>query len=48
VIASLKDQYAHLRSDYEDLTTTFHGEYPKVKTLEARMLTIAGRIKNEY
>jgi capsular exopolysaccharide synthesis family protein len=47
VIASLKDQYALLRSEYEDLTTTFHGEYPKVKTIEARMLTIAGRIKNE-
>jgi len=47
VIASLKDQYAQLRSEYEDLTTTFHGEYPKVKTLEARMMTIAGRIKNE-
>jgi capsular exopolysaccharide synthesis family protein len=47
VIASLKDQYAKLRSEFEDLTTTFHGEYPKVKTLEARMLTIAGRIKNE-
>ena len=47
VIASLKDQYARLQSEYEDLTTTFHGEYPKVKTLEARMLTIAGRIKDE-
>jgi capsular exopolysaccharide synthesis family protein len=47
VIASLKDQYAQLRSEYEDLTTTFHGEYPKVKTLGARMLTIDGRIKNE-
>jgi len=47
VIASLKDQYAQLRSEFEELTTTFHAGYPKVKTLEARMLTIAGRIKNE-
>jgi len=47
VIASLKDQYALLRSEFEDLTTTFHGEYPKVKTLKARMLTIANRIGNE-
>ncbi len=47
VIASLKDQYAQLRSEFEDLTTTFHAGYPKVKNLEARMLTIAGRIKTE-
>ena len=47
VIGSLKDQYAKLRSEFEDLTTTFHGEYPKVKTLEARMLTIGERIKSE-
>jgi capsular exopolysaccharide synthesis family protein len=47
VIGGLKDQYAQLRSEFEDLTTTFHGEYPKVKNLEARMLTIASRIKNE-
>ena len=47
VIGSLKDQYAQLRSEFEDLATTFHGEYPKVKNLEARMLTIADRIKNE-
>jgi succinoglycan biosynthesis transport protein ExoP len=47
VIASLKEQYAEVRSEFEDLTTTFHGKYPKVKNLEARLLTIAGRIKNE-
>lgn len=47
VIGSLKDQYAQLRSEFEDLATTFHGEYPKVKNMEARMLTIADRIKNE-
>jgi len=47
VIASLKDQYAKLQAEYEDLSTTFHGEYPKVKNLEARMLTIASRIEAE-
>jgi uncharacterized protein involved in exopolysaccharide biosynthesis len=47
VIGGLKNQYAQLRSEFEDLTTTFHGEYPKVKNLEARMLTIANRIKYE-
>ena len=47
VIAGLKDQYAQVQSEFEDLTTTFHGKYPKVKNLEARLLTIAGRIKNE-
>ena len=47
VIGSLKEQYAVLQAEYEDLTTTFHGEYPKVKMLQARMLSIANRIKAE-
>jgi capsular exopolysaccharide synthesis family protein len=47
VIGSLKDQYTQLQSDYEDLTTTFQGEYPRVKNLKARILAIADRIKSE-
>jgi len=47
VIANLKDQYAQLRAEYEDLETTFHGAYPKVRNLKARMDSIAGRIEAE-
>jgi capsular exopolysaccharide synthesis family protein len=47
VIGSLKAQQTRLQSEYEDLRTTFHGEYPKVKNLEARILTIENRIKVE-
>ncbi len=47
VVGSLKEQYAQLQSEYEDLTTTFHEEYPEVKNLKARMQTFASRIKNE-
>jgi succinoglycan biosynthesis transport protein ExoP len=47
VIGSLKKQYAELQAEYEDLTTTFHKGYPKVKNLRARMRTVADRIKRE-
>jgi capsular exopolysaccharide synthesis family protein len=41
LIASLKDKYADLNAEYEELRATFHDEYPKVKTLKARMESIA-------
>ncbi len=47
LIANLKENYAQLRSEYEDLKTTFHDDYPVVKNLKARMISIAGRIKQE-
>jgi len=47
VIANLKSEYARLRSEYEELTTTFHGDYPRVKPLKSRMLSLAGRIEAE-
>ena len=47
LIAKLKENYAQLRSEYEDLKTTFHDDYPVVRNLKARMVSIAGRIKQE-
>ena len=47
VITNLKSEYARLRSEYEELTTTFRGDYPKVKPLKSRMLSLAARIEAE-
>jgi len=47
LIANLKDKYAQLQSEYEDLKITFHDDYPSVKNLKARMDSIAARIKKE-
>ena len=47
LIANLKDKYAELSSSYEDLKTTFHDDYPKAKTLKARLDNIAALIKAE-
>ncbi len=47
VISGLKAEYARLRSEYEDLTVTFHEDYPSVKTLKTRMNSIDDRIKSE-
>ena len=47
LIANLKDKYAELSSSYEDLKTTFHDDYPKAKTLKARLDSIAALIKAE-
>ena len=44
LIASLKNKYAELSASYEELKTTFHDDYPKVKTLKARMDNIAALI----
>ena len=45
LIASLKDKYADLNAGYEELKATFHDDYPKVKTLKARMDSIAALIE---
>ena len=47
IITDLKGEYARLRSEYEELTTTFHEDYPKVKPLKTRMLSLAARIESE-
>ncbi len=47
LIANLKENYAQLRSEYEDLKTTFHDDYPVVKNLKARMASITERIEQE-
>ena len=47
LIANLKDKYAELSSSYEDLKTTFHDDYPRAKTLKARLDNISALIKAE-
>jgi succinoglycan biosynthesis transport protein ExoP len=46
-IADLKAEYAKLQSEYEDLSVTFHDEYPAVKALKTKMNSIGNRIKME-
>lgn len=45
LIASLKDKYADLRAEHEELKATFHDDYPRVMTLKARMDSIAALIE---
>jgi capsular exopolysaccharide synthesis family protein len=45
LIASLKNKYAELNAEYEELKEVFHDDYPKVRSLKARMDSIAALIK---
>jgi len=47
LVADLKNQYATLRSECDDLNVTFHDDYPAVKALKVRMTSIANRISSE-
>jgi polysaccharide biosynthesis transport protein len=47
MINSLKTEYAKLRSDYENLSEIFHEDYPDVKTIRSRMISIDDRIADE-
>ena len=47
IITNLKSEYARLRSEYEELITTFQEDYPRVKPLQSRMLSLAARIEAE-
>ena len=47
LIASLKDKYARLSAEYEELKEAFHDEYPKVKAIKARMESIAALIEEQ-
>ena len=46
-ISGLKSTFAQLSSEYDDLTTTFLDDYPAVKKLKSRMLSIEERIRIE-
>jgi capsular exopolysaccharide synthesis family protein len=47
LIGGLKAEYARLQSEYDDLSVTFHDEYPEVKALKTKMNSIGDRIKTE-
>ncbi len=47
LIQNLKNQYATLKSEYEDLGTTFKAGYPKMQQLAARMDELTQRINEE-
>ncbi|MCF8052726.1 MAG: polysaccharide biosynthesis tyrosine autokinase [Desulfobacterales bacterium] len=47
MISGLKSEYARLRSEYENLTETFHPDYPEVRKLQRRMDSLAERIDEE-
>jgi len=47
LINTLKSEYARLRSEYEHLSEKFHEDYPEVKTIKSRMLSIDTRITEE-
>jgi len=47
MIAELKAEYARLASEHDQLSVTFQPEYPAVKTLKARMDSVAQRITAE-
>jgi capsular exopolysaccharide synthesis family protein len=47
VITDLKTRYAQLRSEYDDMTSTFQEDYPSVKALRKKMDSIAERIESE-
>ncbi len=47
LIQELKKQYAELKSQYEDMLTTFKPAYPKMQQLKAHMNDISSRIALE-
>jgi len=47
MIAELKAEYSRLKSEHDQLSVTFQPEYPAVKTLKARMDSVAQRIAAE-
>jgi capsular exopolysaccharide synthesis family protein len=47
LINDLKSEYAKHRSEYEQLSETFHEDYPDVKTIKSRMNSIEARINSE-
>lgn len=47
VIGELKAEYTKLKSEYEDLSVTFHDGYPKVQAILSRMRGLNAQIKDE-
>ena len=47
IIGNLKEEYARIQSEYENLAVTFRDDYPEVKAIKARMESIEKRIGNE-
>ena len=47
MIAEFKAEYARLESEHDQLSVTFQPEYPAVKSLKARMDSVAARIAAE-
>ncbi|MEA3279287.1 MAG: polysaccharide biosynthesis tyrosine autokinase [Thermodesulfobacteriota bacterium] len=47
IIGNLKEEYARMQSEYENLAVTFRDDYPEVKAIKARMESIDRRIKDE-
>ncbi len=47
LINELKAEYARLRSEYENLTETFHADYPDVKNIKKRMDSLEEQINDE-
>lgn len=47
LIQSLREQYVQLRAEYEQMHDTFKDDYPKLKSLKAKMFDTQQRIKDE-
>ena len=47
MISNLKTEHSRLQSEYEDLSTTFMEEYPAVKRIKSKMLSVQNRIQAE-
>ncbi len=47
MIGELKAEYARLQSEYEQMSVTMRDDYPTVKSVKARMASIAERIQAE-
>jgi len=47
VIGQLKEELTKLKSEYENLSVTFHDEYPAVKAIKSRMSSLEAQLREE-
>ncbi|MFO8089522.1 MAG: polysaccharide biosynthesis tyrosine autokinase [Desulfatiglandaceae bacterium] len=47
VIGQLKEELTKLKSDYENLSVTFHDEYPTVKAIKSRINSLEAQLETE-
>jgi len=47
IIGNLKQEYARIQSEYQNLSVTFRDDYPEVKAIKARMEGIEKRLADE-